>query len=64
MHMDRRFDVTFVVKPGWVGLIHQKQAIRQHLETAFDVVQDGDGLIVADHRKNWLQCRVEFWSDK
>lgn len=64
MNVDRHFDVTFVLQPGWIGLPHQKQAVRQHLETAFDVVRDGDTLIVTDHRKNWLQCRVVFGGEE
>ncbi|WP_066568075.1 hypothetical protein [Snodgrassella sp. CFCC 13594] len=64
MRMDRHFDVTFVLQAGWIALPHQKQAIEQHLSAAFDVEQDGQALVVADPKKDWLQCRVVFGGDE
>ncbi|MDF7676057.1 hypothetical protein PT286_04820 [Neisseriaceae bacterium ESL0693] len=60
MYMDQQFNVVFVMEPAWMNLSHQLDAIRQTLNTLFDVEEKHYCLWVYDTEARERCCRIVF----
>lgn len=60
--MDEHFHVTFVIRPGFIALHHQIEAIRQTLSECFVVREKHHTLEVHDHA-GFYECLIRFEID-